>query len=164
MTPMPAKVAFDTNILVYATAASADAAHGTDAERAAAVDLNRKRAIARQLVATPSHLSVQLLDEFANVALRKLKLAPASIASLIEGLGFVHRIAPLDQDRTCLALRLVEETGFSFHDCLMLAAALLMDCDAFYTEDMTHGRLLLKRMTILDPFHPDSSTSGHPPR
>lgn len=37
-------------------------------------------------------------------------------------------------------------------DALIIAAALLADCDTLYSEDMQHGQVFESSLTIINPF------------
>jgi predicted nucleic acid-binding protein len=49
------------------------------------------------------------------------------------------------------ARRLVERTGYSWWDCLLLASAIELGCTHFLSEDLQDGRSL-QGLTILSPF------------
>jgi predicted nucleic acid-binding protein len=138
---MHGKQAFDTNIFIYAL----------DIEAARANPQGRE-AISRALIQQPAHLSVQLVNEFTNVARKRFKLDYDQIHSLVEGLGLVHEIAPISLQTSELARAIAAESGYSYYDSLMLAAALTKGCVTFYTEDMQHGHRLYGRMEIVNPF------------
>lgn len=125
----------DTNILVYA------------------FTNDRRAAKAQELLAEPFILSVQALNEFANVAPRKLSMSGAEVRSAIEDLsGLAVAIQPIDRECNLQALDLVERFNFSFYDALMIAAALLAGSKQVFSEDMQDGLVIEGRMTILNPF------------
>ena len=49
------------------------------------------------------------------------------------------------------ALRIRKAHGFSLWNSAILAAALTLDCDRIYTEDLTHGQMV-DGLAIVDPF------------
>lgn len=125
----------DTNILVYAF---------TNDDRAAK---------AQELLSEPFILSVQALNEFGNVASRKLGMSWPEVRSAIEDVsGLAVAIQPIDRECNLQALNLVERFNFSFYDALMIAAALLAGSKHVFSEDMQHGLIIDGRMTILNPF------------
>ena len=74
----------DTNILVYA------------------FTNDRRAAKAQELLAVPFILSVQALNEFANVAPRKLSMSGAEVRGAIEDLsGLAVAIQPIDRECIC---------------------------------------------------------------
>jgi predicted nucleic acid-binding protein len=125
----------DTNVLVYAF---------TDDPRAAR---------ARQLLSEPFILSVQALNEFANVARRKLGMNWAEIESAIGDIStLATAIVPLDRECNLLALDLAARFNFSIFDALMIAAAVRAGSTQCFSEDMQHELLVDGRLTVLNPF------------
>ena len=119
----------DTNILVY----SADAQDKTKQERA--------YSIIRNAVDNPSFvISSQVLNEFSNVALSKLR------KSICEVVGFIRlfrriKVVPVVADLTERALSIKEQHGIQFYDSLVIAAAEANGCDTILTEDLSDGQM-----------------------
>lgn len=129
----------DTNILVYAFADDA------------------KAAVAEALLARGCVTSVQGLNEFANVARRKLGMSRGELRDALASIRTLCRvIAPLDLDTHLDGVRLAELYGFALFDALMIASALRLGCDTFWSEDMQHRMIEDGQMTILNPFRSDS--------
>ena len=127
-------VFFDTNILVYAQQ------DGVKADKA------------RALLAAGGVLSVQVLNEFAAVARRKLGKDWTEIGEAIEdALALVDAPLPLTAALHASARTLAADHGFAFYDALILAAALEAGCDTLLSEDLQDGRTL-ERLKIVDPF------------
>ncbi len=125
---------FDTNILVYAQQA------GSKAERA------------RELFARGGKLSVQVLNEFTAVSRRKQGKDWHDIADAIaDVLLLVDPPLALTLDINAAARALAEHHGLSFHDALIVAAAVAAECDILYSEDLQHGRTF-GGLTIHNPF------------
>ena len=134
MTPTPASF-FDTNVLLYL--ASDDAAK---AERAQAA------------LADGGVISVQVLNEVANVARRRMRLSWAEtheFLGLLRELLTVHAVT-LETHETGLAL--AERYGLSTNDALIAAAALHAGCDTLWSEHMQDGLLVQGRLRIVNPF------------
>ena len=97
--------------------------------------------------------SVQGLNEFANVAKRKLGM---SWAELHDALSFVRTlcqvIVPVDLEIHTKGLQLAEQHGFAVFDSLMIASALHAGCVTFWSEDMQDGRIVDARLRIANPF------------
>ena len=117
----------DTNILVYA-----DAADDAVKQRCAIELIKALRA------AGTAVLSTQVLQEYVNVALRKLRLPHALIR---ERVSFYRRfdMVPASPDLISGALDLHVLHGLSFYDALIVQAALLSGCQRVLSEDMQHG-------------------------
>jgi predicted nucleic acid-binding protein len=126
---------FDTNVLVYI--ASGRAPKADRAER---------------LVHAGGFISVQVLNEIANVARLKMRLSwveTRAFLSLIRGLLPIEPIT-LETHQTGLAL--AERYGLSVYDSMIVASALLAGCDRLWSEDMQHGMVIDARLRIVDPF------------
>jgi predicted nucleic acid-binding protein len=126
---------FDTNVLVYI--ASSDSVKADQAETA---------------IAAGGAISVQVLNELANVARRKMRMSWAdthAFLSLLRGLLSVHSVA-VETHETGLAL--AERYNLSIYDAMIAASALHADCDTLWSEDMQHGMVLDGRLRIVNPF------------
>lgn len=128
-------VFLDTSILVYAF---------TD---------DRRAVRAEQLLAKGGTVSVQVLNEFANVARRKLGLSWHDVGEALEAVRSLCRpVLAIDLDSHPDALRLAERYGVSVFDAQVLASALRGGCTTFYTEDMQDGLLVDGRLRLVNPF------------
>ena len=125
---------FDTNILIYA--------HGDDARKLKALSYLEEGGA----------ISVQVLNEFANVAQRKMGWTWDEIQAAIEDVvTFLDPVAELKIDDHRLALTLCKQHHISFYDALILAVALRLGCRSLISEDMQHGRKF-GDLTIVNPF------------
>lgn len=129
----------DTNVLVYA-----DAGDAPD-KQARAVALIRELRLAGEGV-----LSTQVLQEYANVALRKLGLPPALLR---ERLAFYagFEIVPTTAGLIQSALDLHLTHGLAFYDALIAQAAIVSGCARLCSEDFQTGRRLGK-LVVENPF------------
>lgn len=127
---------FDTNVLLYLL--SADAAKAERAET---------------LVAAGGVVSVQVLNEFAAVAARKLAMRIAEIKIILLNVRALCAVKPLDLATHELGLDLAERYRYSIYDSLIIAAALQAGCSRLYSEDFRHAQKF-DRLTILNPFKP----------
>ncbi len=126
---------FDTNVLIYV--ASGNPAKANRAER---------------LIAGGGAISVQVLNELANVARRKMQLSWAethSFLSMIRGLLPVH---PVTVEIHESGLALAERYGLSIYDAMIAASALDAGCDRLWSEDMQHGLKIEGRLRLANPF------------
>jgi predicted nucleic acid-binding protein len=126
---------FDTNVLIYL--ASGDPAK---ADRAEAI------------IGSGGAISVQVLNELANVARRKMRMSwqdTHAFLSLLRGLLTVHL---LDVEIHETGLALAERYNLSIYDAMIAASALHADCDTLWSEDMQHGMALDDRLRIVKPF------------
>ncbi|MDB5967815.1 MAG: hypothetical protein JWQ90_265 [Hydrocarboniphaga sp.] len=111
-----------------------------------------KAAVARTALARSHVLSVQVLNEFANVVRRKKLLSPAEVREIELQLRQTLEIMPITLDLHESALDVSERYGFSFYDSLIVASALQSGCDTLYTEDLQHGQLIDKQLQVVNPF------------
>jgi predicted nucleic acid-binding protein len=125
---------FDTNVLLYLL--SADPAKARRAE---------------ERIAAGGWISVQVLNEFASVASRKLRMPVAEIRECLEPIRSICRVAPVAVETHERALDLAERYGLSIHDALIAAAAQLAGCDTLYSEDLQHGQRI-EALAIRNPF------------
>ncbi|HEX9170541.1 MAG TPA: PIN domain-containing protein [Roseiarcus sp.] len=126
---------FDTNVLVYLASG--------DSEKA-----DRAQAVLRNGGA----VSVQVLNEIANVARRKMRLSwreTRSFLSSVRGLLAVH---PVTVETHELGLALAERYNLAIYDATIAASALLAECDRLWSEDMQDGMAIDKRLRIVNPF------------
>ncbi|MCV9938569.1 PIN domain-containing protein [Boseaceae bacterium BT-24-1] len=112
-----------------------------------------RNAVAEELLGRGCEISAQVLNEFANVARRKLGFSWAEITDAVEAITTLSRIVhPLDLATHQEAIRLAERYGFGFYDALIVASALRAGCAVLYREDMQHGLTVDERLRIENPF------------
>jgi predicted nucleic acid-binding protein len=131
---MPASF-FDTNILVYL--ASGDPTKADQAEAA---------------IAGGGAVSVQVLNEFANVARRKMQLSWTDTHAFLTTLRGLLTVHPVTVETHEIGLELAERYGFSIYDAMIAASALDAGCDTLWSEDMQHGLVLDGGLRIVNPF------------
>lgn len=132
-------VTFDTNVALYLVARGRG-----KADRAASV------------VIAADFISVQVLNEFVNVARRKFKFEwPVILRELASLRDAVEHILPIDEHVHEEALRLSARYMLSTYDSLMLGVALTGGARIFYSEDMQHGLVIDGILQIVNPFLPD---------
>ena len=129
------EVFFDTNILLYLLSDEVG-----KADRAEAV------------VAAGGVISVQVLNEFATVASRKLHMPWAEVCDVLGTVRQVCRVEPLTLETHDRGLFIVQHYGFALYDSMIVAAALLAGCEALYSEDLQHGQRIEDQLTVLNPF------------
>ena len=126
----------DTNILVYAFT--------TDPRSTKAQGLLTRGCV----------ISVQGLNEFANVARRRLGM---EWRELREALAAIHtlcrRVLPLDFAMHTNAVRIAERHRYGIFDALIIAAALQAGCGVLWSEDMQDGLVIDGRLRIANPFN-----------
>ena len=132
---MSDKVFFDTNVLLY-TIGQHDA----------------RTPIAEALLSRGGLVSVQVLNELASVAHRRLRM---SWPEVTEALGAIRILCPsplpISAEMHDAALRLAGQLGFHIYDALIVAAALEADCATLYTEDLNNGQRY-GSVSVVNPF------------
>jgi len=133
---MPEPKAFiDTNVLLYLLSSEA-----AKADRAETV------------VRTESLISVQVLNELASVARRKLSLSWDQINEIIELIRSLCPVEPLTIQTHDQGRALAQRYQLNIFDGLIAASALTADCEILYSEDMHDGLLIEEQMRICNPF------------
>jgi predicted nucleic acid-binding protein len=112
-----------------------------------------RRMTAMGLLNAGPKISVQVLNEFTSVSLRKRKVAWAEIE---ESLDIISNLAAstraVSYDVHDLGRLIAQRYRIGFYDSLIISAALLDDCETLYSEDMQHGLVIEGRLTIINPF------------
>ena len=127
---------FDTNVLLYLLSSDTE-----------------KSDRAEQLLSAGGVISVQVLNEFASVASRRLKMSIEEIREVLTTIRAVCTVVPISEETHDEALRLAERYGFSIYDSLIVAAALIAECKTVVSEDMQDGQVLDRRVKIRNPFY-----------
>jgi predicted nucleic acid-binding protein len=125
----------DTNVLLYLL--SGDEAK---ADRAEAL-------LAQRVV-----ISVQVLNEFANVARRKMGLAWPIVEQALSDVQRFAEVRPLTLATHQGGVALARRYQLSVYDAMIAAAALEAGCTTLASEDFSAGQRLDGRLTIRNPF------------
>ena len=136
------KFFLDTNIFIYSFDEGAP----------------EKRDRSRQLInlalqSGNGSISIQVMQEFLNAATRKfstpmtLKDSQRYLRQVLNPLCQVYTDLPLLEN----GLNIQDETGYSFYDSLILAAAIKANCAVLYSEDLHHGQIV-KGVKIANPY------------
>jgi predicted nucleic acid-binding protein len=125
----------DTNVLVYL--ASSDP---------------QKAGRAEEIVSAGGAISVQVLNELASVARRKMRFSWAETHVFLSTLRALLPVHPVTIDIHETGLELAERYGLSVYDAFVVASALHADCDTLWSEDMQNGLAIENRLRIANPF------------
>jgi predicted nucleic acid-binding protein len=126
---------FDTNILLHVL--SGDEAKADRAEQA---------------LSAGGVISVQVLNEFASVASRKLGMSCAEIREVLAAVRAACTVVPLVEETHDLGLKLAERFRLSLYDAMIVAAALLAGCRTLVSGDMQHGQSFDGKLAVHNPF------------
>lgn len=130
-----ARAFLDTNVLVYAFT------HDTRADAAEAV------------LARRCETSVQVLNEFANVARRKLRMGWDELAEALAAVrALCSAIHPVDLEVHQRAMEFAERYALSVYDALIVASARKAGCAVLYSGNMKDGLQIDGALRIFNPF------------
>lgn len=125
---------FDTNVIVYAF-----------------LDIEKRRQ-ALAAISEGGVISVQVLNEFTQVARRKRQRPWPEIEDAIAVLRIrFPEVVPITSDTHASAIAIARDHGLSFFDALIVSSALEAGCDRLYSEDLQDGRRF-PGLAIVNPF------------
>ena len=125
----------DTNVLVYI--ASGDTAK---ADRAEAI------------LGDGGVISVQVLNEIANVARRKMRMTWPDAHHFLSNLRSLLEVRAVGLATHESGLALAERYKLSIYDAMIAASAIEAGCDVLWSEDMQHGMVIDEGLRIVNPF------------
>jgi predicted nucleic acid-binding protein len=125
----------DTNVLLYL--ASGDP---QKADRAEAV------------LAQGATISVQVLNETANVLRRKMPMSWPDTHVFLDMIKALLTVEPVTVATHEMGLAVSERYGLSIYDAMIIAAAMMADCDTLLSEEMQDGLVIGDRLRIVNPF------------
>jgi predicted nucleic acid-binding protein len=134
MKRMSADAFFDSNILLYSVSSD-----------------SIKAARAMALINAGGVISVQVLNEFANVSRRKYDVSFDKVRKALAAFRELCAVRPLDVETHDAALDIAERYRFDMYDSLIVASALRAGCRTLYSEDLQHGQVV-DGLTIRNPF------------
>jgi predicted nucleic acid-binding protein len=125
----------DTNVLLYLLSADASKADQAEAE-----------------LLEGGVLSVQVLNEFAAVALRKLGMSIDETREALCAIRAACTVVPLTEETHDRGMHIAERYGLPLYDAMVVASALIAGCSRLLSEDLQHGQVLEQQLTIWNPF------------
>jgi len=126
---------FDTNVLLYLLSSDA-----------------RKADAAEHLVNLGGTMSVQVLNEFTQVARRKLQMPAVDVVSVLATLRRALRVEVLTEATHDLGVEISVKYSLSVYDAMVVASGLLCGAKTLYSESMQSGLLVEKQLRIENPF------------
>ncbi len=131
---MRVDVFFDSNVVLYL--------FGSDSDKAVR---------AEQLLTDGGVVSVQVLNEVANVALRKMRKPWAQAREMLNGIRANCRVVPVTIETHERGLAIAERYQLQVYDGMIVSAAQLAGCAVLYSEDM-HDGLVIDGLTLRNPY------------
>jgi len=107
---------------------------------------------AERLLSARVAVSVQVLNEFANLARRKHSLDWPELTETLTGIRHFVEVHPLSLETHVRGLALAERYRFGIHDAMIAAAALQAGCDTLLSEDFQAGQVIDGRLKVVNPF------------
>jgi predicted nucleic acid-binding protein len=129
-------IALDTNVLIYIHDSSSPI----------------KKTIAEDLLADNPFISSQVISEYLNTTRRLLQLSKDELLTQTSNLLAGCTIIPVLPSTLLYASELVKKYHFQLFDAVIVAAAKENNCAVLYSEDMQHGLVVDKSLTIINPF------------
>lgn len=126
---------FDTNVLLYLLS--------DDMNRA-----DRAEALVRQ----GGGISVQVLNEAANVMRRKLAMSWRETHEFLGLMRGLLVVTPVTVETHELGLEIAERYGFAIYDSMIVAAAALSGSSRLWSQDMQHGMRIGEGLRVENPF------------
>lgn len=126
---------FDTNVLLYLLSQD-----------------NAKADRAEAIIAAGGIISVQVLNEFASVASRKLGMSYTEIRDMLGTIRAVCQTQALTVDTHERGLDIAERFGFSLYDSMIVSSAVESGCTVLYSKDMPHGQEIDGQLVVMNPF------------
>jgi predicted nucleic acid-binding protein len=126
---------FDTSVLLYLLSDDTDKADRIET-----------------LLSARGIVSVQVLNEFAVVALRKLKMPLNEVREILDTIRAVCAVEPLTIETHDRGLAVCERYRFSLYDSILVAAALISGATTLYSEDLQHGQVIDNQLRVTNPF------------
>ena len=131
------KAFLDTNLFVYMQSSS---------------DYMKKEASYRALENYSCIVSTQVINEFSNVALKKLGMKPGQVKQILHAIDNTCEIAVVTLVTIESALNLKDRYGFSYYDSLIISSALENGCSFLFSEDLSDGQVIDNSLEIVNIF------------
>jgi predicted nucleic acid-binding protein len=107
---------------------------------------------AEQIIAAGGAISVQTLNEIANVARRQMQMSWPETHAFLDTVHRLLTVHPITLETFHTGLELAERYQLSTHDSKIAAAALAAGCETLLSEDMHDGLRIDGRLRITNPF------------
>ena len=129
------KVFIDSNVLLYLLSGDDDKAN-----------------VVERVIQDGGIISMQVLNEVTNVARRKLAMPWDDVGELIETITALCAVEPLTVEVNQQGRKIAQRYGLSVYDAMIVASALLADCQTLFSEDVQDGLVVNEVLSIRNPF------------
>ena len=120
-------VFLDTNVLVYFYSKT---------------EPHKQQQAAIAIKENPCCISIQVLNEYCNVCLKKLNLSFATVRQDIEEILSVCTLVAIDENTVRHALTVKDRYGFSYYDSFLVATGIDAGCTRIFSEDLSDGQIV----------------------
>ncbi|WP_421949493.1 PIN domain-containing protein [Phaeodactylibacter xiamenensis] len=127
----------DTNLLIYA--------HTN-------LDTPKQHKIQSIISIEQTIISTQVFKEAANVLFKKFNFAWQDIQQVLLEMEQNNEVYTNTTNTIQSSCQIANRSGFSFYDSLIIASALEVGCSVLYSEDLQHGQVFDKELTVKNPF------------
>jgi len=126
----------DSNILIYA--------FGSQNEE--------KKRLAKLILSDCQAMSIQTVNESVFILQKKFNYTLIELDEIIQFFKSNFQIHGLNISVLEKAIFIIKIYKYSFWDSMMLASALINNCEVIYSEDMQHNQIIEDKLTIVNPF------------
>jgi len=126
----------DSNILIYA--------FGSQNEE--------KKKLAKLILSDCKAMSIQTVNESVFILQKKFNYTMIELDEIIQFLKGNFQIRDLTLFVLEKAMHIMKTYKYGFWDSMMLASALINNCEVIYSEDMQHNQIIVDKLTIVNPF------------
>jgi predicted nucleic acid-binding protein len=113
---------------------------------------DRKAVISKRLLDEGCDISVQVLNEIANVLCKKYRLPWEDVRRFLDTVKQLVEVVDVDLDIHIIGMGIAERFGFAIYDSMIVAAAIKTGCEFVMTEDLQHGQVIDGLLTVVNPF------------
>ena len=107
---------------------------------------------AQELVAEGGTISVQVLNEIANISRRKMGLSWAETRNFLLMIRGLLKVEPITIEIHDVGISLAERYQLSVYDSMIVSAALSAECDTLLSQDLQDGLRINGLLRVLNPF------------
>jgi len=124
-------------------------------------DETRKRDISQKAVDKyDCVVSTQVLNEFSNVCIGKLKRSSDEVGLAIDEIIRQTKVSLIEKHIIKSALEIHKRYGYAYFDSLIIASALDSGCRYLITEDLADGQIIDGKLTVVNIYKAVNHDNG----
>lgn len=132
---MKDRVFVDTNVFIYLYSE----------------DEIRKQNISQKMIENyQCVISTQVLNEFSNVCLGKLKQSSNNVLLAVNEIINNCTVILVDEENIKEAIKIHKKYGYKYFDSLIISSALRSNCKYLFTEDLADGQIINNKLTLIN--------------